>query len=430
MNNTALLDVPVTWLSGKSARAHTAQLVVIGNTARVFAHHGSAAHTDGEPERTLLATAPVRALTTSTRMGSVPYRITFPDGGVAVADDHEALEKALHVPTAQGWLPKLEANPVAVVVAIAGLLASLVFAFTKLIPAFAEFAAHRIPRAAEQALGETALRGLDNFMFYNTAIPEKQREGHRATFDKLAKAAGLEGAVRLEHRRAAPNALALPGGTIVLTDGLVNVMKNDDRLLAAVLAHELGHIHHRHSMRQIIQGSASALLVSAVAGDVSGMSGLVASAPIVLSTLSYTRDGERESDSYAYDLLRKTGYSPNDFADAMARFEVMEQCMALREKDREAARGEWKDSQDWPDAMKDDESDDGPPSTMQESKKRRKPPSTRTSICYTDPDSYIKGREKEVSELTKDEEHSTGYLHTHPVTRERIDAARAAAKTQ
>jgi Zn-dependent protease with chaperone function len=430
MSTPALLDVPVTWLPGTSARVETAQLVVSNGVARVFAHHGvpTAQMDDAQSAavaRTLLAAAPVRSLVTSTRMGSVPYRITFPDGGVAVADDHKGVETALNVPTAQGWLAKLEANPVAVVIAMASLLAIVGFAFVKGIPAFAEFAAQRVPRSAEQKLGEYALQGLDNFMFVKSFLTEKQKAPHIETFKKLAKAAGLENEVNLQFRFLAPNALALPGGTIVLTDGLVQVMKGEERLVGAVLAHELGHIHHRHSLRQIIQGSASALLVSVVAGDVSGMSGLVTSAPIVLSTLSYTRDGEREADEYAFDLLRKVGYSPNDFADAMARFEVMEKCLRLREQDREDAQEKGTPSSEWPDALQDDASD-----THVEDKRKtaKSPRKDRAAICYTDPDGYIKGREAEVEALFAGEERKTGYLHTHPVTNERIDAARSAAK--
>jgi Zn-dependent protease with chaperone function len=169
-------------------------------------------------------------------------------------------------------------------------------------------------------------------------------------------------------------------------------------------------------------------LVSVVAGDVSGMSGLVTTAPIVLSSLAYTRAGERESDQYAFSLLRTTGYSPNDFGDAMQRFDIMDRCLRLREKDRDDAKSAGKPYKDWPNPMQNDESDTAPTPTPEGATRRSNKPLMREAICYTDPDSYIKGREAEIAALSGDEKPQTGYLHTHPVTQERIEAARAAAK--
>ena len=70
--------------------------------------------------------------------------------------------------------------------------------------------------------------------------------------------------IRLEVRSApqiGANAFALPSGIIVVTDELVALSEDDDEL-AAVIAHELGHVHHRHIMRTVIQNSAAALLVA------------------------------------------------------------------------------------------------------------------------------------------------------------------------
>jgi hypothetical protein len=47
--------------------------------------------------------------------------------------------------------------------------------------------------------------------------------------------------------------------------------------------------------------------------------------------------------------------------------------------------------------------------------------------CFTEPEKYLYGREAEVERL-KREDRETGYMHTHPVTQERIRAAEAAAK--
>ena len=61
----------------------------------------------------------------------------------------------------------------------------------------------------------------------------------------------------LEFRKSpavGPNAFALPGGTVVLLDELVAAAAHDDEI-AAVLAHEIGHLHGRHTMRHVLQTS-------------------------------------------------------------------------------------------------------------------------------------------------------------------------------
>ncbi len=59
--------------------------------------------------------------------------------------------------------------------------------------------------------------------------------------------------------RASPiigaNAFALPGGIVIVTDQLMQLAEHDDEILA-VLAHEIGHVKHRHVLRGLPQDSA------------------------------------------------------------------------------------------------------------------------------------------------------------------------------
>jgi Zn-dependent protease with chaperone function len=116
------------------------------------------------------------------------------------------------------------------------------------------------------------------------------------------------------------NAFALPGGAIVMTDALVEALGDDDHI-AAVLSHELGHVHYRHGARLILQASITALASAAVLGDVSSVASLAATIPTVMLHTSYTRDFERESDRFAFALLRQTGRSPRLFGESLAALE-------------------------------------------------------------------------------------------------------------
>jgi hypothetical protein len=81
------------------------------------------------------------------------------------------------------------------------------------------------------------------------------------------------------------NAFALPGGTVVVTDQLLE-LSPDDAALAGVLAHEIGHVEHRHLMRQLISGTVVGVVATLLAGDTSSV---MVALPAVLADLSYSR---------------------------------------------------------------------------------------------------------------------------------------------
>jgi predicted Zn-dependent protease len=96
------------------------------------------------------------------------------------------------------------------------------------------------------------------------------------------------------------NAFALPGGTIVLLDGLTGALTDDQ--VIAVVGHELGHVVHRHTMQRLVRQMSMLALASVVLGDISG---IAAAASAGFQDLHYTRDAEREADAFALEFLRR-----------------------------------------------------------------------------------------------------------------------------
>jgi predicted Zn-dependent protease len=111
------------------------------------------------------------------------------------------------------------------------------------------------------------------------------------------------------------NALTLPNGTIVVTDGLIALAQNDQEILA-VLAHEAGHARRRHALRMMLESSALSALLSWYVGDVNT---LAVTAPASLLNAKYSRDFEREADDYAVEVMRLNGISPSVLADILER---------------------------------------------------------------------------------------------------------------
>lgn len=190
----------------------------------------------------------------------------------------------------------------------------------RVLPLAAEPVARSLSPQVEHAVGVRTLATLDSFYAKPSTLPEAQREHiARRVRTFLEDEPQLRG-YRLEFRRLGmPNAFALPGNIIVVTDELAGFVHDDDELLA-VLAHELGHLQGRHAVRLVLQQSGIAVLATALAGDAVGMTFLAAAVPAMLLDARYSRAFEAEADDYAFALLARHGVSPQVFADLMRRF--------------------------------------------------------------------------------------------------------------
>lgn len=112
---------------------------------------------------------------------------------------------------------------------------------------------------------------------------------------------------------SSPNAFALPGGFIAITRGLLVSMENEAQM-AAVLAHEIGHVTARHSVQELQRSSllgATVGLLGALAGE-SGYAQLLTQVGGLTADLlskSYSREQEYEADRLSVDYLVRSGYS-------------------------------------------------------------------------------------------------------------------------
>ena len=97
------------------------------------------------------------------------------------------------------------------------------------------------------------------------------------------------------------NAFAAPGGQVVLMRGLIDKAGGPDEV-AAVLAHEIGHVEARDVTRNALRVAGSAGILSMIFGDFSGGSAAVIVVERMMNA-SYTREAEAEADSYARDML-------------------------------------------------------------------------------------------------------------------------------
>jgi predicted Zn-dependent protease len=115
----------------------------------------------------------------------------------------------------------------------------------------------------------------------------------------------------------------LPSGIVVVTDGLVELARSDDELVA-VLAHEIGHLQQHHDLRRSLQASAPGLLIIVLTGDISAVNSWAAVLPALLVESRYSREFEREADDFALDYLERRGIATESFSNILMRMEEQE----------------------------------------------------------------------------------------------------------
>lgn len=106
------------------------------------------------------------------------------------------------------------------------------------------------------------------------------------------------------------NAFALPGGYVYLFKEMVGDTESDDEL-AAIIAHEVGHIVVRHSVKKLQSaiGMAGLNLIGAVA-KTDRHTQAKASVAIAQLMMAYNRGAEFEADKLSVKYLKKAGYDP------------------------------------------------------------------------------------------------------------------------
>jgi len=128
------------------------------------------------------------------------------------------------------------------------------------------------------------------------------------------------------------NAVSLPGGYVYVNSGLLDKVSNDDEL-ACILAHEVGHIVARHSIKklQAMQSYSVLRLLVAVAPQ-SAEVGNAADAAFTQFLLGYSREDELLADQLGARYAKLAGFDPHAMITFLLKLQDMHRRMPLEER--------------------------------------------------------------------------------------------------
>ena len=261
-------------------------------------------------------------------VGGTRRALHLPDGAQLQTDDHGAVEALFPRRHAlEGWVHRLERHWLYALAAVALVAAFSWWSVVDGLPLAARVASGFVPVAWEAKLGEQTLGFFEGKLCRPSALDAARQQALQRRFATLTAGLADGYAYRLlprDCRGIGANAFALPGGAVVITDALVKVARNDDQI-SAVLAHEIGHVRHRHGLRISLQAAGLAALAAALFGDATSITSLATTLPAALLQSGYSREFETEADDYAFLRLREVGLSPKVFAEMMLLLEKARQ---------------------------------------------------------------------------------------------------------
>jgi Zn-dependent protease with chaperone function len=266
-------------------------------------------------------------LTFSARLGNMPRSIYLPDKRVCETQDNDAIDavlKRLGRDKMGHWLHFFESK---LRYLFAALIVTAGFSYlfvTYGLPALAKEVALNIPASLVYRIDLSTLASLDKLVLKPSKLSQERQDALKEYFLKHVNTKQEWPKIKPLFRsgEVGANAFALPDGTIVFTDDLVALAKDDKELLS-IFFHELGHVQKRHALRSVLQDASFYLLLTAITGDVTAAGNALATLPTMLVESSYSRDMELEADDYAYKMTSQFGIEHKHFANIMTR--LMEQ---------------------------------------------------------------------------------------------------------
>jgi predicted Zn-dependent protease len=174
-----------------------------------------------------------------------------------------------------------------------------------------------ISRSEEAKIGQDAARQFES---QNSTSRDRRVEAIGNRIARVSDRRDIEYSFKVVERDEV-NAISLPGGYVYVYRGLLRMVGDDDDALAGVIAHEVGHITERHSVKQVEKAMGANLLLELLTKGKSRTAGAIIAN---LLSLKFGRSDEFEADEVGVTYMDRAGYDPRGLVRFFRQLEASE----------------------------------------------------------------------------------------------------------
>lgn len=252
-------------------------------------------------------------------LAKLPREVGLPRGARLRCRDTEAFARLF---PQNGWhgIHFFESRTRTALLAMLVMAAVLAATWKWGIPLAADVATSNTPAEVSRLLESRTLETLDQLFTKPTTLSLQEKNRVEGLFRRLGPHLHSPRPMTLIYRNGGAlgaNAMALPNGTILVTDAMAR--KADDIALLGVLAHEAGHVEGNHPIKALWQRVGLSLLWAGLVGDATQLGDISSGLVMTLTENGYGRGMEHEADVRALELLTTLGYSGKPLADLLMK---------------------------------------------------------------------------------------------------------------
>lgn len=262
-----------------------------------------------------ISIAPVVELRIDPPLGSAARKLKFPDGTVFETQDHAAIE-SLTGDTRGSILHRYERFSPGLIGVVMACVAAAWVIYRYGLDIMVAVAIAATPAVVIDEIDAGTLQTLDFTLAEPSQLSDADKAKVEKIYQRLIRALPQE---TQDNRKfdllfrdmpgMGPNAFALPGGTMVMTDAFVQDFGSPD-VIAGVLGHEVGHVVEEHGLKRLYRSLALYVLITLLAGDVGPILEDIVLEGNVLLSLSFDRAQERQADEFGLTLAHAARFDP------------------------------------------------------------------------------------------------------------------------
>jgi len=335
------MNISATWFAASSSKARSAllsfstdELLVSETEDMVLANDGTVAFELAE--NNLTVTYSLHELRLSPPLAKLPREITLPDGGKLIVDNVHDINRFFLNRRRYLLLDQLERNKKAWLLALILVPLSLVWLIKVVIPAGAKMVTPLIPQTVVEQIDKQVLTLLDKTSLDESTVAEQEQKSIQLMWQSLLTDLHYNSTdFSLNFRKSefyGANAFALPGGTVVVTDELLTLLKQQPNALKAVLLHEMGHVIHQHGLQMIAESAGTTLLMTYFFGDLDGGAEFFTGTALTIVQNQFSQSLESEADDYALLQLKQLNLPTSSLGEALSSLSKGSKEYALFEK--------------------------------------------------------------------------------------------------